>query len=156
MALILDPVHPATGVPDLGEYSQPVLARSQELGLGSSVRFTGYLPDTEIHGLLAGALCLAHPSFYEGFGLTPLEAMSVGCPVICSDAGALPEVTTGAGLLVPPDRRDAWREAIARLDGDAALRQSLIASGRARAEELTWDACARRTAGVYSECISVR
>ena len=140
----------------IGEESQPVLARAQELGLSSSVRFTGYLPDAEIHGLLAAALCLAHPSFYEGFGLTPLEAMSVGCAVICSDAGALPEVATGAGLLVPPDRPDAWREAIERLEGDAALRESLITAGRARAAELTWDACARRTAAVYAECVSGR
>lgn len=140
----------------IAEDSQPVLARATELGLGSSVRFTGYLPDAEIHALLAAALCLAHPSFYEGFGLTPLEAMSVGCPVICSDAGALPEVATGAGLLVPPERPDAWREAIERLEGDASLRESLIAKGRARAEELTWDACARRTAAVYAECTSGR
>ena len=140
----------------IGEDSQPVLARVQELGLGPSVRFTGYLPDAEVHALLAAALCLAHPSIYEGFGLTPLEAMSVGCPVICSDAGALPEVARGAGLLVPPDQPAAWREAIERLEGDAALRERLVAAGRTRAGELSWDACARRTAAVYAECIAGR
>jgi glycosyltransferase involved in cell wall biosynthesis len=138
----------------IGADSQPVLNLSQELGLGSSVRFTGYLPDTEVHELLASALCLAHPSIYEGFGLTPLEAMSAGCPVICSDAGALPEVATGAGLMVPPDSPEDWREAIERVEGDAALRDSLVAGGHARAEELSWDVCARRTAAVYAECLA--
>ena len=140
----------------IGEDSKPILAQAEKLGLGSSVRFTGFLPDSEIHALLAAALCLTHPSLYEGFGVTPLEAMSVGCPVICSDSGALPEVVTGAGLLVPPDRPDAWREAIERLEGDRALRETLIAAGRVRADDLSWDACARRTAAVYSECISGR
>lgn len=138
----------------IGEDSQPVLARAQELDLGTTLRFTGFLPDGEVHALMAAALCLAHPSIYEGFGLTPLEAMSVGCPVVSSDGGALPEVVTGAGLLVPPDRPDAWREAIERLVGDAALRERLVAAGRTRANELSWDACARHTAAVYEECVS--
>ena len=69
---------------------------------------------------MAGALLLAYPSLYEGFGLPPLEAMSLGVPVVATTAGAIPEVVGDAALLVPPGDAPALAEALVAAVGDAA------------------------------------
>ncbi|MBV8305564.1 MAG: glycosyltransferase family 4 protein, partial [Acidimicrobiia bacterium] len=93
-------------------------AETARLGLRSSVRVTGFVSAADLPVLLAAALALVHPSKYEGFGLTPLEAMASGTPVLAADTGALPEVVGDAGILLPPDDVDAWSAAMGKMNGD--------------------------------------
>jgi glycosyltransferase involved in cell wall biosynthesis len=103
------------------------------------IRELGAVPDPVLPGLYAGALALALPSRYEGFGLPALEAMAAGTPVVAARAGALPETVGDAALLVDPDDNGAWAEALRALAGDEAERERLRAAGLARARALPWD-----------------
>jgi glycosyltransferase involved in cell wall biosynthesis len=103
------------------------------------VRELGAVPDAMLPGLYAGALALALPSRYEGFGLPALEAMAAGTPVVAARAGALPETVGEAALLVDPGDPGAWTEALCSLAGDDAERERLRVAGLARARELPWD-----------------
>jgi len=134
--------------------SEEVLDAYHRLGLGPRAMFLGHVADGDLAALYAGASALVFPSLDEGFGLPVLEAFACGTPVLASTAGALPETAGGAALLVDPLSADAIAEGIARLLGDAALRTSLVAKGRARAAELTWDGTARRTRAVYAEAVA--
>ena len=73
------------------------------------MRRSGYVPDPQLPGLYAGALALAMPSLYEGFGLPVLEAMASGVPVVAANRTALPETCGGAALLMEPDDGRRWR-----------------------------------------------
>jgi glycosyltransferase involved in cell wall biosynthesis len=99
----------------------------------------GWVADDERAALLRGATALAYPSRYEGFGLPPLEAMSVGVPVVATSVGALPETCGDAALLVPPGDSRQLAEAIDRLVADGALRTTLIERGRRRVAAFDWD-----------------
>jgi glycosyltransferase involved in cell wall biosynthesis len=122
----------------------------------SRIRRLGYVSDEARRDLLAGAAVLAYPSHYEGFGFPPLEAMSAGVPVVASRAGAIPEVTGDAALLVEPDDRDAFAEALERTYRDAVFRDGLVARGREQAETFTWAATARDLVDLYQELSTTR
>jgi glycosyltransferase involved in cell wall biosynthesis len=126
------------------EPGDPALAR---------VRFSGHVEDPELRALYASAAVFAFPSRYEGFALPPLEAMSMGAPVVCSDAAALPEVVGTAAALVPPGDDAAMAAAIRRVLDDPAERERLVAAGRARASRLSWAATAEATVRVYREAL---
>jgi glycosyltransferase involved in cell wall biosynthesis len=115
------------------------LARSKAAAAGRVVRL-GFVPDADRADLLAGAVALAYPSVYEGFGLPPLEAMAAGTPVVATAAGALPEVLGDAAVLVPVGDADALAAALASVAGDDARRAELVARGRERAVATSWDA----------------
>jgi glycosyltransferase involved in cell wall biosynthesis len=106
------------------------------------------LPDHELWPVLAGAAAFAFPSRYEGFGLPPLEAMSLGVPVVTTTAGSLPEVVGDAALTVDPDDAEGFGKAIDRILGDRVLSAELRRRGRERAALYSWDQTARRTARV--------
>jgi glycosyltransferase involved in cell wall biosynthesis len=110
--------------------------------------------DDELRSLYASASVFAFPSLYEGFGLPPLEAMSLGTPVVVADAASLPEVVADAALLMPPGDAPALAIALARILADSELRNTLIAAGHARAAALTWTATAEATVGVYRDLVS--
>lgn len=105
---------------------------------GDRVRRLGPVGDPSLKALLQGALVLAAPSLYEGFGLPPLEAMDCGCPVIAGRAAALPEICGDAALYVDPLSASDIAGAVRRLCLDQALREELRARGRARAGGFTW------------------
>jgi glycosyltransferase involved in cell wall biosynthesis len=111
------------------------------------VRALGRVSDAALRALYENALCLLFPSLYEGFGLPPVEAMWCGCPVVAAPMGAVPEVCGEAALWFDPARPESLGEAVARLAAGPALRQGLIAAGRARAALFSWDAAARRLLG---------
>jgi glycosyltransferase involved in cell wall biosynthesis len=113
--------------------------------LGGRVRLVGATAPEALPALYAGAACLAHPAWYEGFGMTILEAMASGAPVACSNTSSLPEVAGDAALLLDPGDVDAWRETLQRLLDDAALRAELRARGLRRAAGFTWTRAARET-----------
>lgn len=109
----------------------------------------GWVDDAARADLLAGAAVLAYPSVYEGFGLPPLEAMSLGIPVVCSDAGPLPEVTGDAALRVPVGDPSALAAALAAVLTDDGLRAGLAAAGPDRAARYSWARCAGELAALY-------
>lgn len=107
----------------------------------------GFVEDRS--SLIAGALLLAFPSLYEGFGLPPLEAMSLGVPVVTTRAGAIPEVVGEAALMVPPRDTHALAEALLAVVTDTAARERLIAAGVERARSFSWQRSGRELAGLY-------
>jgi glycosyltransferase involved in cell wall biosynthesis len=113
--------------------------------LGGQVRMLGPVEPSDLPELYNLASCLAHPAWYEGFGLTPLEAMACGCPVVCSDSSSLPEVVGDAGLLVAPGDVDAWCMALERIRDDSDLAAELRRTGMLRAAEFTWERAAAQT-----------
>jgi glycosyltransferase involved in cell wall biosynthesis len=108
-----------------------------------NVRFAGRISDPELVGLMVNAGALAFPSLTEGFGLPPLEAMALGCPVVAAPFGALPEVCGEAALYADPFDADAWSLKIRSALDDAAVRQSLVSAGRRQAGIFTWKQAAR-------------
>lgn len=120
------------------------------LGLEQRVRFLGHVPKEELGALYRGAECLVLPSRDEGFGLPVLEAMSVGTPVVASTAGALPEISGEAAVLVPPRDPAALAEGVERALAD---RERLRTLGFERSRRFTWQETARRTAAVYEELL---
>lgn len=125
-----------------GWLDEDLAGHAFRLGLADRVRLAGYVERAHLPGLLSGARGLVHPSLYEGFGLTVLEAMACATPVIASRSASLPEVVGDAGLLVDPTDTAAWSAAMARLLEDAPLRAELAARGRERARRFTWQRCA--------------
>ncbi|MGH9945494.1 MAG: glycosyltransferase family 4 protein, partial [Pyrinomonadaceae bacterium] len=117
----------------------------------SQIRLTGYVPESDLPALYSGALCFVYPSYFEGFGLPPLEAMQCGAPVVAGDRTSLPEVVGDAGLLVDPHDTAALTVALARLIDDANLRRELRAKGLARARLFNWRETARMTLQVYQQ-----
>jgi len=123
---------------------------AERAGLAARVEFKGHVPQEELAALYRGAACLVFPSRYEGFGLPALEAMASGTPVVATSAGALPEVTGGAAILVPERSPAALAGGIERALAD---RGRLVAAGLARAAEFSWAETARRTLAVYRELL---
>ena len=115
---------------------------------GANVRALGEISDEELARQYRGALCLAYPSLYEGFGIPVLEAMACGTPVVTSSGGATEEVAGGAAVLVDPRDVDAIAEGI-----DAAIgkRDELRVLGLERARAYSWDETARLTVAAYRE-----
>jgi glycosyltransferase involved in cell wall biosynthesis len=117
------------------------------------VKYLGSQPPRTLAGLLRGCLALCAPSFAEGFGLPPLEAMAAGIPVLASDIPAHREVLGDAAVLLSPDDTDAWSSAMLRLAEDSELGPRLGGLGRTRAARFTWGRTARQTEAVYAEVL---
>lgn len=113
------------------------------------VRRLGYVEDANREDLYRQASLLLLPSLDEGFGMTAVEAMAVGVPVVASTRGALPEVTGGAALLVDPGDEAALAEAMARVLTEPQLAAEMASRGRERALGYTWLASAARLLAAY-------
>jgi MMP alpha-(1->4)-mannosyltransferase len=126
-----------------------------QLSLEDRVRFTGGLPDEEFARLLASAEVAVIPSMYEGFSLPAVEHMASGTALIASRAGALPEVTGDAAVLVAPGDTEELAAALRRLLDHAALREALADLGLRRVRErFAWPAVAAATAALYRRVIN--
>jgi glycosyltransferase involved in cell wall biosynthesis len=124
-----------------------------ELQLRDAVQFLGRVPSKDLWYLYNGAYALVHPSFYEGFGLPPLEAMRCGTPVVCSNVSALPEVVGDAALLVPPEEVSEWTVAMWRVLHENDLRAELRTKGYERAKCFSLEKLSRKTLDVYKRVI---
>jgi glycosyltransferase involved in cell wall biosynthesis len=132
-----------------GYRARDVRRRVEELQLSDAVLFLGEVPSEALPALYNGALALAYPSLYEGFGLPLLEAMACGTPVIASNVSAIPEVVGQAGMLVDPYDVGAIGRAVRSLLGDAKKRESYRRAGLQRAAAFTWEAAASRLLDAY-------
>jgi glycosyltransferase involved in cell wall biosynthesis len=132
------------------------LARASQPPLENHVEYVGYVTDERREDLFAGARALVLPSIDEGFGLTALEAMSAGVPVLASNRGSLPEVVSGGGLLLDPHDPDAWASAIDRATRDAAWARELACAGLERAKAFSWEATAARLGQAYLDALTRR
>lgn len=117
--------------------------------LRSRIVFTNYVSDETLCVLYNKAKALIYPSFYEGFGLPPLEAMASGCPVIVSDIPTHREVCGEAVLYVDPHSPEQLTSAIQTLVGSKELQQELKAKGLARSREFSWDRTAQETLRIF-------
>lgn len=125
----------------------------KDRNLGHWIRMLGYLEDHEVAEIYSLALTLVHPSKMEGFGLTGLEAMSLGLPVISSYASCLPEVYGEAALYFDPDQVD---ELVARLEtliGDPQLREEMTERGYFQVRKYSWEKMGQETVAIYKQIL---
>jgi len=122
-----------------------------ELRLSDEVVFTGYVAREDLPAYYSGAECLILPSFYEGFGFPPLEAMACGCPVIVSNVASLPEVSGEAAIKVDPNNADSLASALELVLTDEHLKREMVSKGFERAKQFSWERAARETLGIYRE-----
>ncbi len=116
--------------------------------------FTGYVPEAELPSLYTGALCFVYPSYFEGFGIPPLEAMRCGTPVITGNGTCFPEVVGDAGLMVDTVNERAIADAIQRMLAEPGLRAQLREKGLKHALNYDWRETARLTLGIYEQVMS--
>jgi glycosyltransferase involved in cell wall biosynthesis len=115
---------------------------------GNGVHWLGEVTDSELARLYRGALCVAYPSFYEGFGIPVLEAMACGVPVVTTRGTAMEEVADGAAVLVDGHDSD---EIAAGIERATSQREQLVPRGLERARAFRWEAVASATVDVYRE-----
>ena len=116
-----------------------------------NVVYAGSIDDGRLRGLLEAAAALAFPSTTEGFGLPPLEAMTLGCPVVAAPCGALPEVCGDAAIYAAPDAPDEWGITLRSLLDSPSLRESRRALGLKNAERFHWADSASRLIGLIEK-----
>jgi glycosyltransferase involved in cell wall biosynthesis len=137
-------------VGELGKLSSHLReALQSEQAPRDRVIVTGFVDDATLAALYAGAECLLHAALLEGFGLTPLESLAAGTPVIGYAGGAVAEVVGDAGLLVPSGDEGALASALGRFLDDDSLHAGLRARARSRAAAFSWDRAADETLAVY-------
>lgn len=120
-----------------------------ELKLEDKVRFLGRVSEQELITLYSLADVFAFPSFFEGFGIPPLEAMACGTPVVTSNTSSLPEVAGDAALLVDPHDISAIADALLVLVENEQLREELRRKGYVQAQRYTWSRAATKMLTVY-------
>jgi glycosyltransferase involved in cell wall biosynthesis len=128
---------------------------AEELGIADKILFR-FVQDEDKAAIYSGARLFVFPSLYEGFGLDPLEAMSCGAPVVCSNRTSLPEVVGDAALSIDPQDTDALVDAMYRVLTDDALRTELCVRSLQQAARFSWKKTAGETLAVYEEVYARR
>jgi glycosyltransferase involved in cell wall biosynthesis len=136
-----------------GHGSGEIVAQVEASSARSRIELPGYVPPDTIRRLYATASIFAFPSLDEGFGMPVLDAMACGVPVLTSNRSALPEVCGDAALLVDPFSDEQIADGLATLATDQTLRDGLIARGRSRADEFSWEKAVEQTWKVYAELL---
>jgi glycosyltransferase involved in cell wall biosynthesis len=124
--------------------------------LRDDIVVTGYVSDDDLVALLSSAACFVYPSFLEGFGLPPLEAMASGTPVVTSNVSSLPEVVGDAAILVDPREPTAIAHGLRRALLDPALREQMRQRGLARAHHYSWERTTQTILRIYRETAAGR
>ena len=138
------------------EQSSGILEQLRTAAPGGRIEYRGYVSDEERQRLYAEASMLVLLSLEEGFGMTLVEAMQAGVPVIASARGALPEVVGDAGILVDPTKADEIGAAIERLLDSPDERRRRVEAGRVQAARFSWSDGARRLVAAYREALARR
>lgn len=128
---------------------ESIFQKAADLHLEDRIKWLEDAPFSDLSALYNGASVLVMPSFYEGFGFPPLEAMACGIPTVVSDRSSLPEVVGAVGVLVNPDEPDSIADGLSRMLSETALRERSRIDGLARASGFTWRATAEIALQVY-------
>jgi len=123
----------------------------KKIGVRGEIKYIGYVPGREKFTLIKGATCFVFPSFYEGFGLPVLEALSLGVPTITSNKSSLPEIVGQAAVLVDPGEPEEISAALEKILTDKIFEEELKKGGEAQAKKFNWEKCARETLEIYKE-----
>lgn len=129
---------------------QPIFNAINNSPFRDHIYYLGYLSDEEVALFYQNAEVFVYPSYYEGFGLPVLEAMSLGVPVITSNTSSLPEVAGDAAILVNPDHYQELADAILQVINNTQLRNQLIEKGKNRAKLFSWENTAKQTINAYN------
>jgi len=135
-------------------FSKRLEQMAKRLKMDSRVKFLGFVPDQELVVLYQQALALVQPSLMEGFGLTGLEAMACGCPVVSSNTTCLPEVYGKAVLYFDPLDEREIKKAILKILNNPISRKKLIDLGRKQAAKFSWAKTAEKTIKVYQKALN--
>jgi glycosyltransferase involved in cell wall biosynthesis len=127
---------------------------SNDSRLKNRVITTGYVNDEDLSTLYSNAVAFVYLSFYEGFGLPPLEAMQCGIPVITSNTSSLPEVVGDAGILLNPKDADGLCNNLLRLENSLSLRQSMAQKSLKQAKKFSWQHTLQETIKGYRNALS--
>ena len=130
------------------------MKRAEDLGIKDSVIFTDFIPLNHLPIFYNACEFLAYPSFYEGFGLPPLEAMACGAPVITSNVTSIPEICSDSALLVDPNNIVQLSSSMDQLLSDDSLRKSMINNGLANCLKYSWLNTAKDTVKAYADIIN--
>ena len=133
----------------LGWKSDDISAELSNPETARQVRHIGYVSNQQLSYLYSGARTFVYPTYYEGFGLPPIEAQAFSVPVITSNRSCLPEVTGGAALLIDPDDCDELTRAMLRLIEDPGLHTKLAQQGLENVRRFSWQNTAAQTIDVY-------
>lgn len=131
-------------------FSSDEIAIIRSLGIddNSLIHISGN--DKTLANLYTHASAFIYPSLYEGFGIPPLEAMSFGCPVVCSNTSSIPEVVADAGEYFNPYELDSMADALERVLFSTVRAKELVIKGKERVTNFSWDTCAEQTQLVYN------
>jgi glycosyltransferase involved in cell wall biosynthesis len=138
-----------------GWKSEPERAFFESEARAKGVRHLGYVADADLPALYAGAAALVYPSYYEGFGLPPVEMLATGGGVIASTAAAVREVVGGHARLIDPHDLAGWRDALRDVATDPTALDEFRRGGIAHARRFTWAAAAGRTLAVYQSVLGL-
>jgi glycosyltransferase involved in cell wall biosynthesis len=139
-----------------GWYYDNFFAQTRALHLDTRVHFLDYISDDDLPWVYNLAVAFVFPSRYEGFGLTPLEAMACGIPVISSNAAALPEVIGDAGILVEPEDANGFARAMRAVSENQLRQRELREKGLQRAKNYLWQKSALEVADLYLQLLPNR
>lgn len=134
--------------------TNPAVFSSNSQGLPDSVKHVGYVSDNELKALYEAAYCFVFPSFYEGFGLPPMEAMTCGCPVVASNRASIPEVCGDAAIYFEPTDATDVKQKLLMLFNDNNLRCSLSIAGLKNVERYTWKTTASQLVSLIKKGLS--
>jgi alpha-1,3-rhamnosyl/mannosyltransferase len=128
---------------------------AKKLGVFDNIYLCGIVEKNILAGLTKRALALCYPSLYEGFGFPPLEAMSLGVPVLAGNGSSIPEVTANAACLIDPSNVDDIAQGLKKIVFDSNYRKTLIESGYQRIKKFSWKKAAAEYINLYKEVIAL-
>ena len=135
-----------------GEFTDEEVSLMKDLNIKDRVMHMGHVSNIELNKLYNNAYAFIYPSYYEGFGIPPLEAMSASCPVICSNLSSIPEIVGDAGLMFNPDTPLEAEKYLKRLS-EKKFRAEMIEKGINRASGFSWVKTGLETVNLYKEML---